>query len=192
MTPTQKWLTGIGLIAGLTLPGMAMAQRDVRNYDGYCYVKQTDAKRNGLIVGAVAGGLLGSQVSKNERGLGAVIGAIAGGAIGQNVGKNSVKCYNGEYYAYQGSYYDPPSGPSGYVPVFYEQRPSSGMYSQVYYDRDRHASPPPYSYNDYRNRNGGNDNRDNSWRDRRGRWHEGTPPRGWRQDRNGDWYRRGR
>jgi len=182
MTPTLKWLTGIGLAASLTLPGLAMAQ-DVRNYDGYCYVRQKDAKRNGLIIGAVAGGLLGSQVSKNERGLGAIIGAVAGGAIGQNIGKSSVKCYNGEYYAYQGQYYDPPPGPSGYVPVFYEQRPPERMYSHVYYDRDRHMGPPPYSYSDYRDRY------NNGWRDQTGRWHDGAPPRGWRQDRNGDWYR---
>ena len=112
MTPTQKWLTGLALVAGMAVPALAQAQ-DVRRYDGYCYVKQQDAKRNGLVIGAVAGGLLGSQVSKNERGLGAVIGAVAGGALGQNIGKNSVKCYNGEYYSYQGNYYDPPAGPSG-------------------------------------------------------------------------------
>jgi hypothetical protein len=182
MTPTQKWLAGLTLVAGLTVPALAEAQ-DVRSYDGYCYVKQKDAKRNGLIIGAVAGGLLGSQVSKNERGLGAVIGAVAGGALGQNIGKNSVKCYNGEYYSYQGHYYDPPAGPSGYVPVFYEQRPPERMYTQVYYDRDHHAGPPPYAYSDYRDRHA------NGWRDRRGRWHEGAPPRGWRQDRDGNWYR---
>lgn len=181
MTPTQKWLTGLALVAGMAVPALAQAQ-DVRRYDGYCYVKQQDAKRNGLVIGAVAGGLLGSQVSKNERGLGAVIGAVAGGALGQNIGKNSVKCYNGEYYSYQGNYYDPPAGPSGYVPVFYEQRPPERMYSHVYYDRDHHSGPPPYAYNDYRDRHDG-------WRDRKGRWHDGPPPRGWRQDRDGNWYR---
>lgn len=191
MTTTLKWLMGLSLAAGLTLPGVALAQRDVRSYDGYCYVKQQDAKRNGLIVGAVAGGLLGSQVSKNERGLGAVIGAVAGGALGQHIGQSSVKCYNGEYYAYQGRYYDPPAGPSGYVPVFYEQRPPERMYSNVYYDRDRHAGPPPYAYSDYRDRhdNDDRDRRDSGWRDRHGRWHEGHAPHGWRQDRNGHWYR---
>ncbi len=165
---------------GLTAGSAMAAPHDVRNYDGYCYVKQTEAKRNGLIVGAIAGGLLGSQVSKHERGLGAVIGAVAGGAIGQNVGKSSVKCYNGEYYSYQGHYYDPPSGPSGYVPVFYEQRPADRMYDHVYYDRDHHDGPPPYGY--------GNAWSNKGWRDHRGQWHDGQPPQGYRQDRDGNWH----
>ncbi len=182
----MKFQTKLGLafgLAAMTLTGLAptlaMADnRDVRNYDGYCYVKQSDAKRNGLIVGAVAGGLIGSQVSKHERGLGAVLGAIAGGAIGSNVGKSSVKCYNGEYYSYQGHYYDPPAGPSGYVPVFYEQRPSDRMYSHVYYDRDHHDGPPPYGYGNAWN---------HGWRDNHNKWHDGQPPQGYHQDHNGNW-----
>ncbi len=185
MEKTAKIAVAAGLAMALAVPVMANAQQryEVRNYDGYCYVKQTEAKRNGLILGAVAGGLLGSQVSKNERGLGAVVGAVVGGAVGQNIGKNSVKCYNGEYFAYQGRYYDPPRGPSGYVPVFYEQRPPSSMYSEVYYDRNRRSGPPPYSYQD-------NTNWRDGWRDSRGRWHEGRPPRGYWQDRDGYWHRR--
>lgn len=183
----MKTLLKLGLVAGIAtcvaIPGLAQAQRyEVRNSDGYCYMKQKDAKRNGAIVGAVAGGVLGSQVSKNERGLGTVLGAVIGGAIGSNAGKSSVKCYNGEYYSYQGRYYDPPAGPSGYVPVFYEQRPPSAMYSQVYYDRDRHSGPPPYGYSDTWR----------GWRDGRGNWHDGAPPRGYWQDRDGNWHEAGR
>ncbi len=178
----MKTLLKLGLVAGIAsciaLPGLAQAQgREVRNSDGYCYMKQQDAKRNGAIIGAVAGGVLGSQVSKNERGLGTVLGAVIGGAIGSNAGKSSVKCYNGEYYSYQGHYYDPPAGPSGYVPVFYEQRPSETMYSHVYYDRDRHSGPPPYGYGDTWH----------GWRDGRGTWHDGQVPSGYSQDSNGNW-----
>jgi hypothetical protein len=185
MEKVAKMAVAAALAVTLAAPGLAGAQQryEVRNYDGYCYIKQSEAKRNGLILGAVAGGLLGSQVSKNERGLGAVLGAVVGGAVGQNIGKKSVKCYNGEYFAYQGRYYDPPRGPSGYVPVFYEQRPPSNMYSEVYYDRNRRAGPPPYSYQD-------NNNWRDGWRDSRGRWHDGKPPRGYWQDRDGYWHRR--
>ncbi len=179
----MKTLLKLGLVAGIAgciaLPGLAQAQRyEVRNYDGYCYMKQADAKRNGAIIGAVAGGVLGSQVSKNERGLGTVLGAVIGGAIGSNAGKNSVKCYNDEYYSYQGRYYDPPAGPAGYVPVFYEQRPPQRLYSHVYYDRDRHAGPPPYGYSDTWH----------GWRDDRGGWHDGQVPSGYWQDGNGNWH----
>jgi hypothetical protein len=180
----KKTLT-LGLALGFavagSLPGLAQAQgRDVRSYDGYCYMKQADAKRNGAIIGAVTGGLIGSQVSKHERGLGAIAGAVIGGAIGSNAGKNSAKCYNGEYYSYQGKYYDPPSAPSGYVPVFYEQRPPERLYSHVYYDRDHHDGPPPYGYGNAWN---------HGWRDSNGRWHDGQPPHGYRQDNRGYWRR---
>ena len=45
-------------------------------------------QRAGALIGAVAGGLLGSQVSDNERTLGAVVGAGAGAAAGSYIGCN--------------------------------------------------------------------------------------------------------
>ena len=42
----------------------------------------------GAAIGAVLGGLAGSQVSKNERALGAVVGAGAGAAAGSYIGCN--------------------------------------------------------------------------------------------------------
>lgn len=45
-----------------------------------------DKDRTGAIVGALAGGLLGSQVSKNERTLGAVVGAGLGALAGNYIG----------------------------------------------------------------------------------------------------------
>lgn len=179
MTKAWKRIAITALTVCTGLPGLVYAQNyEVRNYDGYCYVKQKDAKKNGMIIGAVVGGLLGSQVSKNERGLGAVVGAVAGGALGRNIGKNSVKCYHGEYYSYQGRYYDPSPAPSGYVPVFFEQRPDSDMYTQVYYDRDRHSGPPPYNYSESWK----------GWRDSGGKWHDGEPPKGYWQDSHGYWH----
>lgn len=149
-------------LAGMTFaPAPAFAQdRDLRNYDGYCYAKKKDAQRNGTVIGAVLGGLIGSQVSKHERGLGAVGGAVIGGVIGNSAGKDSVKCYNGEYYAYQGRYYDPAPPPPGYTVVYYRNRPPANHYREVYYNRDHRRGPPPWNYND-------------AWRDR----HDGPPPR---------------
>ena len=43
-----------------------------QSYDGYCYAKKHADAKTGTIVGAVIGGLVGSQVSKHERGLGTV------------------------------------------------------------------------------------------------------------------------
>ena len=45
-------------------------------------------QRAGAAIGAVLGGLAGSQVSKNERALGAVVGAGAGAAAGSYIGCN--------------------------------------------------------------------------------------------------------
>jgi len=152
-------MVAAGMAAGLVLPAVASAQdRDLRGYDGYCYAKKKDAQRNGTVIGAVLGGLIGSQISKNERGLGAVGGAVVGGVIGNSAGKDSVQCYKGEYYAYQGSYYDPPRPPAGYTVVYYKNRPPASHYREVYYNRDHRRGPPPYNYND-------------AWR------HDGPPPR---------------
>lgn len=170
---TSLFKTGLllSLAASMAIPVMALAQdRDLRGYDGYCYARKKEAQTNGTVIGAVLGGLVGSQISKNERGLGTVGGAVVGGVIGNNVGKKSVKCYNGEYYSYQGSYYDPAPPPSGYSVVYYKDRPSNDRYERVYYDRYRHTTPPPYAYGDaWRNDN------DNpyGWRDQDGRWHDG-------------------
>jgi hypothetical protein len=171
MKSVLKTALVLGLASAMAVPAIASAQdRDLRGYDGYCYAKQKEAKTNGTVIGAVIGGLVGSQISKNERGLGTVGGAVVGGVIGNNVGKSSVKCYNGEYYSYQGSYYDPAPAPSGYSVVYYKERPSQDRYQHVYYDRYHHTTPPPYAYgNAWQN----DDNNPNGWRDKDGHWHDG-------------------
>ena len=45
-------------------------------------------QRTGALIGAVIGGLAGSQISDNERTLGAVVGAGAGAAAGSYIGYN--------------------------------------------------------------------------------------------------------
>ena len=59
-------------------------------------------QRAGAAIGAVLGGLAGSQVSKNERALGAVVGAGAGAAAGSYIGCNQQRArqassYNSDY-----------------------------------------------------------------------------------------------
>ena len=81
-------LASAALLAGLSpaaLPTVAMAQQanGVTNCDAPGGRQQT-----GAIVGALIGGLAGSQVSKNERALGAVVGAGAGAAAGSYIGCN--------------------------------------------------------------------------------------------------------
>lgn len=46
-------------------------------------------QEKGALIGAVLGGLLGSQVSKNERAAGAVVGAGLGAAVGSYAGCNT-------------------------------------------------------------------------------------------------------
>lgn len=205
MRTKMKMMAGVALLLALGVPVAASAQ-DSSQYDGYCYAKETDAKRNGLIIGAIAGGVVGSQVSKNERGLGAVIGAVAGGALGREIGKSSVKCMNGEYYSYQNGAYTPDPAPDGYVPVYYKTRPDSSVYQTVYYDPHGKDSRGGYAYNNDDNAYASND--DNrayngnysadsgyrtsgtvqGYRDDQGAWHTGRPVAfGWKDER-GDWH----
>lgn len=207
---TKLWAAAA--FAALTLAAGAANAQDTR-YDGYCYVKQNDAKTTGTVIGALAGAAIGSQVSKHERGLGAVGGAVVGGAVGRQIGKSSVKCLNGEYYSYNTGQYTPAPAPDGYAPVYYEQRPDTSAYSTVYYDPDRRSTSPSdryaygrsydngnsnsgynngygnqaYNNNSYGNNSYGSNSR-RGWRDDRGQWHNGTPQAwGWRDDR-GVWH----
>ncbi len=198
--------TAIGLTMGAFAPAafaqQGYASASAETYDGYCYARKDQAKTTGTVVGAVAGGVLGSQVSKNERGLGTVIGAIAGGAIGRSIAADGVKCLNGEYYSYQSGYYDPAPAPEGYQPVYYRSRPSSQTYSTVYYDTQRHTSSQTYAQAQANAYNaphasdnsayGREDDRARSqpqgWKDSNGQWRSGRPQAfGW-QDNRGRWH----
>ena len=76
----------LGLIAGTAaIPNIA----DAQTYR--CKYEQKKSGNTGAVVGAIAGGLLGSQISKNERGLGAVGGAVVGGYTGSKIAKNNAK-----------------------------------------------------------------------------------------------------
>jgi surface antigen len=71
------------LTAGLALPQAASA----KPLGGLFSCDAGGGKQEvGGVLGAGAGALLGSQISKNERGLGAVVGAAAGAVIGSKIG----------------------------------------------------------------------------------------------------------
>lgn len=85
-------------VAAVSLPTLAQAT-DYRN--GYynpnaeCKAKENDAQLIGGLLGAIAGGVIGSQVSGNgARTEGSAIGVVLGGLAGAGLGDESVECGN--------------------------------------------------------------------------------------------------
>ncbi len=76
-------MAGAALVAMSAVPGIASAQsaNGITNCDAPGGRQQT-----GAVIGGVLGALAGSQVSRNERELGAVAGAAAGAAAGSYIG----------------------------------------------------------------------------------------------------------
>lgn len=67
-------------------------ERIWRGDDGRVYCHRSDGT-TGLIVGAVAGGVIGNRLARGQSAvLGTILGAGAGALIGQAVEKNSVYC----------------------------------------------------------------------------------------------------
>ena len=63
-----------------------------RGDDGRYYCHRSDGT-TGLIIGAVAGGVIGNRLARGESALlGTLLGASAGAVIGQAIDKNSVYC----------------------------------------------------------------------------------------------------
>ena len=123
----------LALLATAAIAAPAIVHAEDR-FDGYCYMRKKDARTNGAIIGAVAGGALGGTVSNTKhKGVGTVLGAAVGAAVGANVGRDSVKCYNGEYHAFDRGSYTPATPPEGYETVYYRARPDSTYYSRVEY-----------------------------------------------------------
>ena len=122
------------MIAGsMTAPATASASPRTSYV---CQAEKSNDSKTGTILGALIGGVLGSQVSKNEKGLGAVGGAVIGGVIGNKLGKDNGKatCNKIEAQAHETYGYGQPYR-SGYS---YNSR--SDRYEQVRYQ------PAPYRY----------------------------------------------
>jgi len=94
----------MGGLAPMALPTAAVAQQanGVTNCDA-----PGGRQRAGALIGAVVGGLAGSQVSRNERALGAVVGAGAGAAAGSYIGCNQqrARSYSSDYSYGEGDSY---------------------------------------------------------------------------------------
>ena len=66
--------------------------RVYRGQDGRYYCRRPDGS-TGLIIGAVAGGVLGNIIAPGGSDtLGTILGAVAGGAAGRSIDRNSVRC----------------------------------------------------------------------------------------------------
>lgn len=66
--------------------------RIYRGENGQYYCRRSDGT-TGLIVGAVAGGVLGNIIAPGRsETLGTILGAIAGGAAGAAIDRNEVRC----------------------------------------------------------------------------------------------------
>lgn len=66
--------------------------RVYRGENGQYYCRRSDGT-TGLIVGAVAGGVLGNIIAPGRSDtLGTILGAIAGGAAGRSIDRNDVRC----------------------------------------------------------------------------------------------------
>ena len=66
--------------------------RVYRGQDGRYYCRRSDGS-TGLIVGAVAGGVLGNVIAPGGSDtLGTILGAVAGGAVGRSIDRKNVRC----------------------------------------------------------------------------------------------------
>jgi hypothetical protein len=71
---------------------LSRADRIYRGTDGRYYCRRSDGT-TGLIIGAVAGGLLGNKLDKGRSStLGTVLGAVAGGALGRAIERGELRC----------------------------------------------------------------------------------------------------
>lgn len=71
---------------------MSRNDRVYRGNDGRYYCRRNDGTI-GLILGAVAGGLLGNVIAPgNSKTLGTLLGAGGGGAVGRSIGRDNTRC----------------------------------------------------------------------------------------------------
>ncbi len=72
--------------------GMNRNDRIYRGNDGRYYCRRNDGT-TGLILGAIAGGVLGNVIAPGDsKTLGTVLGAGGGAVIGRSIGRNGARC----------------------------------------------------------------------------------------------------
>jgi len=62
-----------------------------RGDDGQYHCKRSDGT-TGLVIGAVAGGLIGNSLAGHDRAAGTLLGAAGGGLLGHEIDRNSLHC----------------------------------------------------------------------------------------------------
>jgi len=94
--------------------------------DNACERREGDHMIVGGVIGALAGGALGSGVDRDGRGPGGgFVGAVLGGAVGAEIGRSTARCdERGYYFSYYQTY---PYREGGW------ERGASGRYSVDYY-----------------------------------------------------------
>lgn len=66
--------------------------RIYRGQDGRYYCRRSDGT-TGLVVGAIAGGVLGNMIAPGgSEALGTILGALAGGIAGREIDRDDVRC----------------------------------------------------------------------------------------------------
>lgn len=90
-----------GLAAAVAL-GAVAAPASAQTYRNYgC--RNDNGAATGTVVGAIAGGVIGSNVAhRGDRTAGTVIGALIGGLAGNAIGHSSSSCDNRGYSSYGG------------------------------------------------------------------------------------------
>ena len=95
----MRTLMTLASVAALALPifavpqvSLAQSYRDYGNGD-ICQDQKRENANKGTVVGAIAGAVIGSQVSGHgNKGTGALVGAGAGALVGRQIGKSTVNC----------------------------------------------------------------------------------------------------
>lgn len=136
-------------VAAVSLPTLAQATGNYRHYDASadCRAQENDARLAGGIIGAVVGGVVGSQVSGNgARTEGSAIGAVLGGLAGAGIGDESVDCDERRYDTRRGDGNYTNTAYRTTSPVVYRD---SGFQTAAYdsYRRTYHRGNS-YGYND--------------------------------------------
>lgn len=110
--------------------GTYQASGNRSQYDGYCYQPNNmNSQTKGTVIGAIAGGVIGSQVAASgHRTDGTILGAVVGGIVGNQIGANSEQtensnCLQNTYYLYNNGFYEPSPPPQGYRTAYFYERP---------------------------------------------------------------------
>jgi hypothetical protein len=131
------------LSAGLAMAPSAEAQSYRYGYRGDCTDRIHSNGTTGLLLGGVAGALVGSNLAAHHGGRagGAALGGLAGAALGSNIARSSTKDSCGGYYrpSYRSNYYQRPDYGQG----SYDNYPSA--YYAPRYSAYR-GYPEPYGY----------------------------------------------